>query len=751
MSRQHILARLLALLLLACAASAPRTAPALAAEPGAELVSFSGSLNADIPARTVPLAESGPANLKLTVSGGAAADSVTLSLLNASGGVVRSWVARSGETIWGFADLPAGARLRLQTSGAALSFDLRGYARGSLLAPHAGATSWSGVAVGAAAASTRSAVQLVAPSSGLYRLTLSAAGGGFQLLVGENHIRKTAVSGKLPAAADTVYYLAAGVHTLQILQDPTAGVSTAWSVQMAAAGALDSLPYGEAAAVLGGGAGGGSFAEEWAPIQVAAGQPVNLRIQASGAAADSLQVELYNGTTRVYSTTAVFGGEVLWGSAQLAAGANALRVVAKDDNGAPLAYSVSVSPLPAPELSWSGVSYGASPANSTIKLTVTKDGLYRFVLGASAGRYQLRLNNTALQKIVTPAGADFTAFVPAGTHTLVLDQDSAANTSWSVRVVPAAPTADTLPFTRGGATLGGAGRDFREEWLPIRLGAAAPVNLKVTASGGEAGDSLQVQLYRPGSATPAYSAANVFSGEVFWATSELVSGTNLLRVSAAADNAAPMSYTVEIVAVGGVPATLSGVSLGGGLNPAFTLRAPADGVYTLVMTMTAGAGLVLVDPPQGASRSGLEATPLSSSLTLRVPLKAGPHRLVLQQDPAEPRTEWQISLRALQPAAALTIAEVTPGFLAPGAGGQIEVTGTGFESGTTVSLVSSQGAATALSTVVVSGTRLTAAVPAGLPAGSYTLRLSSPGGASATRAAALSVGQLRLYLPLLSR
>lgn len=751
MSSSSILARLFALLLLVIAVVAPRGASVLAAEPGAQLVSFSGNLDADVPARTVPLAESGPANLKLTVDGGAAADSVTLSLLNASGGVVRSWVARSGETIWGHADLPSGARLRVQTSGAALNFDLRAYARGSLLAPHAGTQSWSGKAIGAGSGSTRSAVQLVAPSAGLYRLSLAAASGGFQLLVDDNHIRKTVISGKAPAADDTVYYLAAGVHTLQILQDPGAGVVTAWSLQMTAAGANDNLPYSEAAAVLGGGAGGGDFREEWAPIQVAAGAAVNLRIQATGASTDSLQVELYNGSTKVFTATAVYGGEVLWGSAKLVAGANALRVTAKDGNSAPLAYSVSVSSIPSPELSWAGVSYGASAANSTIQLNVTKDGLYRFVLGASAGRYQLRLNNTALQKIVTTAGADFTAFVPAGSHTLVVDQDSATNTTWSVKVSPATPTADTLPFRRSGTTLGGAGKDFREEWLPIRLTAAAPVNIKVTATGGNAGDSLQVQLYKPGGNSPAYNAAKIYKDEVFWATSELGEGTNQLRVIAASGNAAPMSYQVEIVAVGAIPASLSGTALGAGLNSAVTLRAPADGVYTLVMTMTTGSGLVLVDPPGTQASLTADATLAGTSLNLRVPLKAGPHRFVIQQDPAEARTDWQISLRQLQPAAALKIEQVNPGFLAPNAGGVLEVRGSGFESGTTASLVNSKGTATPVNTVVISASRLTLSVPANTPAGVYTLRLSNPGGASVSMSAAVNIGQVRVYLPLLRR
>lgn len=735
------------LLIFAVVLSLVPVGPTAAAEPGAEIVRFSGTLNADVPSRTVPLAlaTGGPANLRLAVSGGAPTDTVTLALLNAGNTVLDSWVARSGETIWGYADLPSGAKLRVLTSGATLTFDLKAYARGTVANPTTDAQAWSGVAIGAGADSTNSAVQLVAPTAGLYRFTLSAGQGSYQIVVDENRVRKTVVSGKAPAASDTVYYLPAGVHTFTIIQNPGAG-TTAWSVQMAAAGAADSLPYAENAAEL-----GGVFTEEWVPIQVAQAEPVNVRIAATGAATDKLQVELFNGTTKVFTSTVVAGGEIVWGSSQLTAGANAMRIVTANGNNAPLAYSVTLSALPEPEITWAGASYGTSPANSSIRVRFAEAGIYRFTLGASAGRYQLRLNTNALQKVVTSAGADLTAYVPAGTHTLVVDQDSRTDTTWSVKIAPTSAVNDNLPFRRSGATLGGEANDFAQEWLPIRSATNQRVNIKVTATGSTAGDGLQVQLFRPGRQNPSFSAANVLRGEVFWATTDLVSGTNLLRIAALNDNTADMEYQVEITEVGSIPTTWSGVALGDGLSSAITLNAPNDGIYTVVLTLTVGAGQLLIESP-APTPSIAQATPQSgSSVTLRVPLTAGDHRFVFRQDADQPRTEWQVATRLARAATPLAVTQVSPGMVARNTATLVEVVGTGFESGTTVAFVDSAGKAVVLPAAVISATRLTVTLPADMADGVYSLRVSNPGGATVTRSAAVSVGMTRIFLPLMRR
>jgi hypothetical protein len=724
------------------------TTPTHAAEPGEELASSSGALNASQTV-TIPLYSPGAANIRLQVGGGGPTDTITMALRNGTS-VVASWVVRSGETTWGYATLPSGGNITLQNnSGAQLTYALKVYARG--VTPNiteSGAT-WSGVARGGG---IQSAIQLSVPSAGRYRLTFGASGGSFQLKVDSSYILKTVVPGNLPAPTDSVYYLSAGVHTFSVVQN-TADTLITWSAALATADSLDTLPSSESSAVL-----GGAFREEWVPVQVAAGQSVNLRIAATGAVADQLMVELYNGATRVYSSTNVYGGEVAWGSSTLAAGANRLRVVAAVGNSASLGYTVTLSPIGQPAFTWAGKTYGniarLGQGSSSIKLNFSTAGLYRFTLGASSGRYQLMLDSQNLQKIVTDTvSSNFTAFVPAGAHTLAVKQDPAqSSTTWSVQIATATQANDTLPFSRGGGTLGGVSNAFREEWLPLRIAADAPVNLRIIATGA-ASDSLKVELFN--GTTLAYSAAKIYGGETFWASTTIKAGTNRLHLAAAAGNTGPMSYKIEVRSVDSIPGTWRGVALAGGLNSVVRVNAPVAGVYDVALTLDEGAGQVLVDA--GASVALQSITPVSSSTTLRVPLAAGLHTFTLKQDsgPISPRTIWQIaaSLRAAD--GSLAITTVTPAQLLAGQQTVVTINGQGFEAGTVVQLRAADNSVKPTTSTVVNSTRILLTVPATTPTGTYSLRVSNPGGSTVTRPSALLVSQtqpiVKVYLPFTRR
>src|SRR5262249_4557476 len=132
------------------------TTPTHAAQPGEELVNSSGALNVSQTV-TIPLYSPGAANVRLQISGGGPGDTITMALHSGSS-IVSSWVARSGETIWGYATLPSGGNLTLQNnSGTQLSYALVIYARG--VTPNiteSGAT-WSGVGRGGG---IQSAIQL---------------------------------------------------------------------------------------------------------------------------------------------------------------------------------------------------------------------------------------------------------------------------------------------------------------------------------------------------------------------------------------------------------------------------------------------------------------------------------------------------------------------------------------------------------------------------------------------------------------
>jgi hypothetical protein len=636
MDRRSTLARLLILVLL-LAVLPFSAAPALAAEPGEELINSSGSIPAG-QAMTMTLYSTGAANLRLEVGGGAAGDKVALSLL-AGSSTVRSWDVQSGEIAWATVDLPANGRLSLRnTSGTPLTYKLVAYATGVIPSVASGVGTWSGTARGDG---IHSQIRISAPKAGLYRFTLGASGGSFQVQADANYLLKTVVPSNGPNPSDSVYYLTAGTHTLTIVQSPAA--LTTWSVALAAAGTLDALPSSESSAAL----GGNSFKEEWIPLQVAGAAQVNLKITVNGAASDFLTVAVYNNSraTAVFSSTAIYAGETFWANSALAAGANAIRVVA--GGGGSVGYTITVLPIAQAPATLSGTSYGGpahpSGGNSRALLTFPKAGLYRFTLGASAGRYQLHLNDPYLQKTVSTAGATFTAYVPAGTFPLLVVQDpAAASTSWSVAVALASESADSLPYVRGGGGLGGASNAFVEEWLPIQSSSGALVNLKLTASGA-ASDWLRVELYKAGGSQPVYTLAKVYGGEVLWGTSALAGGGNLLHIVAPAGNSGALSYQVEVRAVDTIPGAWSGTSASAGLNSVLSVNAPVAGTYNITVSISAGSGQLLVDRAAGAGAALRGVRIASTTTVLRVPLSAGRHTFTFQQDPAQSPTVWQVA------------------------------------------------------------------------------------------------------------
>ena len=715
--------------------------PAHAAEPGAEIINFSGTVGTTT-TRTLALTETGPTNMSLAVSGGTATDSITLTLLTAADVTVTAWSARSGETIWATADLPAGGKLRLMTLATSLDFTLQAYARGTVLAPTVAAASLAGVIIGAGDATGSSAVQLAVPTAGLYRLALGASSGAFQLIVDDNYLRKTVVSGQVPTAEDSTYYFAAGNHTFTISASKTE--QTAWSLGITQVGTIDSLPYTEVANVI-----GGAFTEEWIPIQVVAGIEVNLRVAVSGSPSDKLTVELYNGTTLAsFAPALVAGQETIWGTSQLAAGVNHLHIVTQGTNSNPLSYSITLSTIGSPEVTLTGASQGTSLVNSTARVSIPSNGLYRFTVAANAGRYQLRLGDNYLRRIV--AGADsFTAFVPAGVQTLVVDQDSALGTTWSVGITAVEQTADTLPFTRTGQTLTSTVGDFVEEWLPIALTTGGPVNIRLVATDGNEADALTFEIAQPGAAA-SFTLSAIFQGESTWATTSLQAGTSLLRVSAASSNTLPMSYTLEIWPVQAVPVAFAGSAHSEGLDPTFTFSAPDDGIYTFTLNLANGAGQIVVDKTQ-TSVTGAAVLAAGTVLTQRVQLKAGLHTLTFERDVTQLVTDWAVTTGLVRATPPLSLTSGLSFMVRLGNVAELILTGTGFASETTIMLLDANGTAVPITAVVLSSTQIRLNIPANTALGTYTLRLSNPAGELVERVGVVTIIKNTVSLPLIVR
>lgn len=585
----------------------------------------------------VPVYGSGAGNLRLSVAAGSAGDSVRATLQG--GDAPASWTARTGETVWGAATFPQqNGKLVLENlSTVALTATIEAFGIDNAPSFAEGVPVLTGVAQGAG---IQSSAVVNAPTSGLYRFTLNAAAGSYQLRVDDGAILKTVVAGVVPSQDDTRYFLSAGVHTLKVTQN-SAVAATQWSIGLAPVGGADALPSSEQTAQLG---GGSFFAEERVPLQVAAAQAVNVRIAATGGANDSLTIELYNGATKVYSSSPVFGGEIAWGSTALVAGANALRVVAKDGNAAALSYAVTIYAVAPTPVVWEGTSYGGaqhpSDGRSQIQVVFPTNGLYRFTLGASAGRYQLALGGNYLLKTVTAAGVEFNAYVPAGPQTLTLVQDpAAAQTAWNVAVAATAQPLDGLPFTTRSGTLGGAGNTFRDEWIPVQVAAGSAVNVRIAATGAVS-DAIQIEVYNGDAKT--YTVEKVYGSEVFWANTALAQGKNLIHITTPEANRGQIGYDLTLNAITAIPTSWSGVSHGTGLQSMTRLNAPVDGTYVVTVTVESGAGQVQIDPATGSSR-GTASRPQSAESVLRIPLKAGVHTFVFQQDAGQESTTWSIA------------------------------------------------------------------------------------------------------------
>lgn len=599
--------------------------------------SLNGTLN---PGQTIsPIFPLGTPQRQINFSLEAAGSGpLSLVITNGSGGGVWNGQAQSGETLWGTGTLTNGNnKMQLTNNGGApVNFDLNLYD----LPPTP--YTWSG---SAAPSGLNSEVRVNFPSSGLYTFDFSVNGGGrFQFSLDGDHIQKSIVAN---ATADL--YVAAGVHTLEIVQDPTGG-QVNWSVDLTYTGSTsDSLPYT---------ATGTDISEEWLPIFLDNAAQVNVVTSVSGAAGDTLDVEIANPAFSPSAVSNIYTGEEHWMTLDLPAGLSYIHLAA---NGGYVDYNLSLDALPTTNYTWSGT---ADPAgeNSHARLTFASDGLYTFNFGTGSGeRYQFLLDiggESYIQNTIEANGV-ITSFVPAGTHDLILDQDTTTGADWEVAIAFNASGNTPIPYTKEGGDIGGAGNDFTQEWLPIAQGAGGTVNMRFEASGATT-DSFVIAIYQDGSSTPDYIISQVLGTEELWATFDLSAGINLIRIVADGGNAGPMSYDLLVDNIpGGGNAAWNGNSLAAGLNAAYTVNFPSAGLYRFSLNSPDGfANLVLDDNLlTGLDSFGAVAT------TYDIMVNAGPHEIHTIQDPAYSTTEWSASV---QPITAATSFFTFNGSLDPG-------------------------------------------------------------------------------------
>ncbi len=349
-----------------------------------------------------------------------------------------------GETLWWISELPAGtSRVQVQaTSGGPLAYELTVAAQDQL--PGA----WAGTSDGAGNASQ---VTFVAPQDGLYDFAYDVNVGRYQLQVassvGAEEIRKTAeVSGTAR------YYLAAGAHTLTVVQDP--GIDrTRWAVDVRCAGEVyDTVPHVRTGGQLGG--TDNPFAADLLPLNLDEQEAVNVSLSLNGAEANTLIAYLYAGlsTRPVYTTPVVAGGETFWWTTDMPAGLSRIELVARDANVDPLDYDVTITPVAdltyGHPYTWHGVSRGTG-ADSQVKLTAPVSGTYRVVLDITEGFANVGIEGAdAMRALQTGPGLqangtrlEFPVPLAAGDHLFtIMPADAYPWTTWAATVtLEAAP------------------------------------------------------------------------------------------------------------------------------------------------------------------------------------------------------------------------------------------------------------------------------------------------------------------------
>ena len=555
-------------------------------------------------------------NFSLTVTGTVP---LMMTIEDASNQLIWTGTAEAGETLWGYGTLPIGQNKIHFVNGAGdNTFALNFYDFPST--PY----TWAGVA---SPIGLNSDARLTFPSSGLYQFDFGVnSGGRYEFTLDGSYIQKTVESNTAVS-----YYIDAGVHDLQILQDAGGG-DVVWSVAISSTGqTVDTLPYEKA---------GGDIANEWLPIFLDAPVQANLVLTATGAAGDSLLLEVVNGGTTIVSAT-VETRETAWTTFDLPAGSSKIHLTA---NGSPVDYVLSMDALPTVGYEWTGMA-NDSGDNSHIRVIFPTSGRYTFDLMNANGRYQFLLNDEYIQKTAeTDIAATY--YVRAGTHDLYIDQDAAQGADWGVGITGPFGTNDSLPYTQSGGDLSAAG-DFSEEWLPIHTGTAVSVNLEVTGNGAIA-DSFAVELWDDSSKLATLSP--VYGTETVWTTTNLPANGRL-RIVASNDNSGDMDYDVTVTAVpDNGTAAWAGNALDVGEESVITVNFPTTGMYRFQVDADPGFANLVIDDAIPAVRQPLAGSTITTTYDIAV--TAGMHRIYVQQDSIFANSNWSATVMPVSQAPA---------------------------------------------------------------------------------------------------
>lgn len=662
-----------------------------------------------VPEYTVPSGDL-DFNFEFTVTGG----DVDLTIRDGSNTVIWDGTALDGETVWGTGTLNGTNELTLtNSSGSDATVQLTLYH-----IPTAG-YSWDGLAD---VAGENSHIRVDFPSNGLYTFNLGVDSGSYQLLVNSDFIQKTAVSD-----TSVTYFIPAGRHHLMI--DQQSGSNTDWDVTISNVGAAnDTLSYSKMGGLLGGGL---DFSAEWLPIKLASATSVNMAVTLDGTLGDWATVQVWDNTDTLVASGNVYAQETHWMTFDLDNQINRIHLVASGGNSDPLSYELSVHALPTAGFGVAGVADMAGE-NSQLRAIFPADGLYTFDLGNGNGRYQLHVNSDFIQK-TSELTTTVTYFVPAGTHTLMVDHDDTTGAEWSLDVSAVGAANDVLPYTKSGGDLGGDDNEFSEEWLTVETGTDMLVNLVITVT-GDITDSLSLHVWN--AITETVTVEPLYGSEVVWQTMTLP-GNGRIHLVADGANANPLAYEIAIHPIPSTTYFLSGRSLADGLNSDVRIDLPANGRYAVTVNSYEGFTNFLPDLNVSAANSAANLGGTNTQY-YEFDAAAGMVTFTSFQSDGFPVTVWDATVELLI-ADAPTVTAIDPVTTTVGVATAVTIEGTNFMPGITAKLVDGGNEYALTNIVRISDTEISATVPGTVPVGVYDVTVTNPDDQEATLAAAFTV------------
>lgn len=298
--------------------------------------------------------------------------------------------------------------------------------------------------------------------------------------------------------------------------------------------------------------------------QIGSDREINFSIAVSGTT--SVELVITNGGGESWRGVAS-GGETLWGTTTLTAGSNQFSL--QNSGAATAQIEFQLFTLAEAPYLWQGTSL-ADGQSSNARVHFAQSGLYLFDFGVNNGsRYEFLLDERYIRKMVTgPTSVAY--YVEAGTHDVQLIQDSGGSAvAWQVDIQYSGLASDALPYQK-------SGDEIDEEWLPIFIDSATPVNLVISTTQSLSA-TLTVQVMDGARSPIAGSNRVVIGGETLWSTFNLAQGINLIHLTA---QEGAVDYSLMADAVPAAPYIWQGMAASGGEESRARVLFPTDGLYT---------------------------------------------------------------------------------------------------------------------------------------------------------------------------